>query len=138
VHRTVSGAQAGASMNSLLSGIVGDATAKIHQTVWCAPDCLVSQQCSRQRSTEKSARNQRATRGQRQRSPGRTGLSGVPPHCPVCQGDPGCNGRLRQRRKEIGTVHCPVGHQTVQCAHGQKATIAYQMELQRLLFALGL
>jgi hypothetical protein len=36
------------------------------------------------------------------------------------------------------TVHYPVGHQTVRCAHGQKTTIAFQMELQRLLTALGL
>jgi hypothetical protein len=50
----------------------------------------------------------------------------------------GCNGRLRQKGKEIATIHCPLGHRTVQCAHGQKTTIAYQMELQRLLAALGL
>jgi hypothetical protein len=47
VHRTLSGAQAGASMNSLLSGIAKDAVAKIHRTVWCAPDCSVSQQSPR-------------------------------------------------------------------------------------------
>jgi hypothetical protein len=28
------------------------------------------------------------------------------------------------------TVHCPVVHRTVRCAHRQKATIAFQMELQ--------
>jgi hypothetical protein len=33
VHRTLSDAQAGASTNSLLSGIAKDVTAKIHQTV---------------------------------------------------------------------------------------------------------
>jgi hypothetical protein len=38
VHRTVSGALAGLEMNSLLSGIAEDAVAKIHRTVWCAPD----------------------------------------------------------------------------------------------------
>jgi hypothetical protein len=36
------------------------------------------------------------------------------------------------------TVHCPVVHQTVRCTNGQKTRIAYQMELQRLLAALGL
>jgi hypothetical protein len=34
VHRTVSGAHVGSSTNSLLSGIVEDAAAKIHRTVW--------------------------------------------------------------------------------------------------------
>jgi hypothetical protein len=37
VHRTVSDAQTSASTNSLLSGIVAEAAAKIHRTVWCAP-----------------------------------------------------------------------------------------------------
>jgi hypothetical protein len=36
------------------------------------------------------------------------------------------------------TVHCPVCHRTVRCTDEQKARIAYQMELQRLLAALGL
>jgi hypothetical protein len=36
------------------------------------------------------------------------------------------------------TVHCPMVHGTVRCAHEQKAIIAFQMELQRLLAALGL
>jgi hypothetical protein len=60
------------------------------------------------------------------------------PDCPVCQGGRGCNSRLRQKRKEIVFVHCTVVHRTIRCTHGQKATIAYQMELQRLLAALGL
>jgi hypothetical protein len=70
VHRTVSGAQVSSATNSLLSGIAEVAVAKIHRTVRCAPDCPVSQQRSRRRSTERSTRNQWATRG-------RTGLSGV-------------------------------------------------------------
>jgi hypothetical protein len=43
------------SMNSLLSGKVGDAAAKIHWTVRCAPDCPVSRPCPRQLSAEQSA-----------------------------------------------------------------------------------
>jgi hypothetical protein len=78
VHRTVSDAQAGASTNLLLSGIIGDAAAKIYWIVWCAPDCLVSQKRPRQQLAAKSMRNQRTTRVQRQRSPGRTVLFGVP------------------------------------------------------------
>jgi hypothetical protein len=130
--------QACASTNSLLLGIIRDAAAKIHQTIRCAPDYLVSLQRPRQQSVAKSTRNQRATCGQRQRSPDHTGLFGVPPDWPVCQGDPGYNGRLCQIRKEIAHCSYPVVHRTVRCAHGQKATIAYQMELQRLLAALGL
>jgi hypothetical protein len=64
-------------------------------------------------------RNLRVTRGPRQRSPSRIALSGVPPDCPVCQGVRGCNGRLRQKRKEIahyslsgGAPKCPVRPRT--------------------------
>jgi hypothetical protein len=35
-------------------------------------------------------------------------------------------------------VLCPVGHRTVRCAHRQKAIRAFEMELKRLLAALGL
>jgi hypothetical protein len=73
-HRTVSGAQAGPAANWPLSGKEkGDAT-KNHRTVWwCTglsgePTALV---------TNDQLRNQRATRGPRQRSVGHTGLSGV-------------------------------------------------------------
>jgi hypothetical protein len=72
----------------------------------------VSQQRPRQRLVAKSARNQRVMRGQRQRSPGRTGLSGVPSDCPVFQGDPSYNGRLCQIRKEITHCSCPVRPRT--------------------------
>jgi hypothetical protein len=51
----LSGAQAGSATNSLLSGIVMDAVAKIHGTVWCALDCPVRKQRSRQRSAARSA-----------------------------------------------------------------------------------
>jgi hypothetical protein len=54
VHRTVSGAQAGSTTNSLLSGIAEGTVAKIYRTVRCASDCLVSQQRPRQRSTARS------------------------------------------------------------------------------------
>jgi hypothetical protein len=73
----LSRAQAGSTTNSLLSGIAEDVLAKIHWIVRCAPDCPVSQQRLRQRSTVRSAHNQRATRGQRQWSLSRIRLSGV-------------------------------------------------------------
>jgi hypothetical protein len=55
VHRTVSGAQAGRAVNSLLSGIAEGTVAKIQRTVRCAPDYPVSQQRPRQRSAARSA-----------------------------------------------------------------------------------
>jgi hypothetical protein len=100
VHRTVFGAQAGARDELAALGKSWGAAAIIHWIVQCAPDCPVSQLRPRQRRQ----RNQWATRGLRQWSPGRTRLFSVPPDCPVCQGYRGCNGRLRQKRKEI--VHC--------------------------------
>jgi hypothetical protein len=102
------------SANWLLSGKVGRVAAIIHQTVRCG---------SRAHSNGRP-RDQRTTRGLHQRSPGRTGLSGVP------------RGRLLQRsaspEKEGNRTLF-----TVRCAHKQKATMAFQMELQRLLAALG-
>jgi hypothetical protein len=79
--------------------------------------------------------NLRRTRQPGQRSSGRTGLSGAPPDCPVCQV---INGRLHQRRKAF--IYCAVSgvHRTVWCTRRQKATIAFQMEFQRLLGPLGL
>jgi hypothetical protein len=103
----------------------------VHRTVWCASDCSVSQQRPHQRSAAQSVRNQRAMRGLCQWSLGRTGLSGVPR-------DLSCNNRLHQTRKEIAHCSCLVVHRTVWCAHVQKTRIVYQMELQRLLAALGL
>jgi hypothetical protein len=55
--------------------------------------------------------------------------------CPVRQLPRICNGRLRQNRKEIGSGPSTV---TVRCATRQKARIAFLVDLQRLLAALGL
>jgi hypothetical protein len=71
------------------------------------------------------------------------------PDCPVYTGqclvhqrDRRLNGQMRPIWKEI--VHrtsymtCPVAHRTVRCATRQKARIAFHVDLQRLLAALGL
>jgi hypothetical protein len=109
----MSDAQAGVSANSLLSGIVRDVVAKIHRTVrWGSSAHANGRQ-----------RNQQAINERRVAS---TNGHQVAPDCPVCQGDPSCNGCLHQIRKEIVHYSCPVVHWTVRCAHGQKATIAYQ------------
>jgi hypothetical protein len=96
------------STNSLLLGIVGDVVAKIHWTVWCATDCPVSQQRPHQRSIWQLARRRRVASANGHQPT---------PDCPVCHENRGCNCRLRQRRKEIDTVHYSVGHRTVRCVH---------------------
>jgi hypothetical protein len=99
--------------------------AKNYQTVWwCTglsgesepPEPTVTSAISRQRVA---------------RANGRLGT----PDCPVCQRDRRPNDRMRQIRKEIE-------HRTatgpVRCTTRQKARFAFQVDLQRLLAALGL
>jgi hypothetical protein len=138
VHQILSGAQASVATNSLLSGITKNFVAKIHRTIRCAPDCPMRQKRPRQRSIARSARNQRATRGQSQRSPDRTGLSGVHWTLSGVPREPQLQRSALPNKERIAHCSCPVVHQTVRCAHGQKAIIAYQMELKRLLAVLGL
>jgi hypothetical protein len=132
----------------------------VHRTVWwCTGQCPVPRLARRRtrRSQEKEMasrlkftglsgesttpaangrqRNQRAKCGPHQRSVGHTGLSGAPmgpevqrSAAPDKEGDraPDCY------------CSCLVVHRTVGCATRQKARIAFQLELQRLLVALGL
>jgi hypothetical protein len=125
VHRTVSGAPGWSVVNSSLSGFDGGLWLKItglsgEPTVASANGWL---------------RNLRAMRGS---SNGRQ----CAPDCPVRQRVWRCNGRLRPIWKEIehrtGYSSCPVAHWTVRCATRQKAGIAFQDYLQRLLAVLGL
>jgi hypothetical protein len=82
--------------------------------------------------TVASATVGRAIRGRRvARANGRQGA----PDCPVRQLPRICNGRLRQKRKEIGTGPSTV---IVRCATRQKARMAFLIGLQRLLAALEL
>jgi hypothetical protein len=110
-----------------------------HRTVWS---------CTRLfgESTAPAAngrpRNQRVTRGPRQRSVGHTGLSGV--HRTVFDA-PTAPENQRSAVPDMEGDHapdcyrsCPVVHRTVPCTTRQKARIAYQIDLQRLLAALGL
>jgi hypothetical protein len=97
----------------------------VHRTIWRAN--------GRQRNGRPC--NPRGTRGPSQRSAGGTGLSGVPTATVLqrsavsfSEGDP-------HRTINSG---CPVVHRTVRCATRQKARIAFQECLQRLLAALGL
>jgi hypothetical protein len=93
VHRTVSGALGWFPVNRPLSRNVWRCTTIIHWTVrWCTgPSCepMVA-----------SAMVGCAIRGRRvARTNGQQGA----PDCPVRQLARSCNGRLRQKRKEIGT-----------------------------------
>jgi hypothetical protein len=128
----LSGAQAGPTTNSSLLGKSNGTAAKIHRTVRCAPNCPVSQSRLRQRLTAQSAGDTwpAPTVGWSHRT-----VSGAPTRlevqrsaAPDKEGDqaPNCY------------CSCLVGHHTVQCATRQKARIAFQLELQRLLAALGL
>jgi hypothetical protein len=93
VHRTVSGAQAGTPANRTLSEKTQRIVAIFHRTVWCAPDCPMSQSRQPTVGCAISGRHVDFTNGRK-----------VTPDYPVCHEGRGCNGRLRQKRKEI--VHC--------------------------------
>jgi hypothetical protein len=116
-----------------LSGKVWRRTTIIHRTVrWCIG--LSGE------PTVASATVDRTIRGRRvARTNGRQGA----PDCQVCTGQcpvrhraRSCNGRVRQKRKEIA-------HQTATttvrwCTTRQKASLAFLVGLQQLLAALGL
>jgi hypothetical protein len=114
-------------------------TTKIHRTVrWCTGLSGEANGRLRQWSAVQSARDEWAS----QRSAGGTRLSGVHrtmsglptaaklqrSDAPKKQGD----------RAPDSYMDCPVAHRTVRCATRQKARIAFQECLQRLLAALGL
>jgi hypothetical protein len=111
----------------------------IHRTVrWCtrlSGEPTVASANSR-------PRNLRATRGLLQRSAGAPNCPVCTGQCPVRQSAQRRNGRICQIWKKIKhwTIYrtCPVAHRTVRCATRQKARIAFHVDLQRLLAALGL
>jgi hypothetical protein len=118
--------------NSSLSGKEKDVAAKNHWTVrWCTG----LSGGAKALAANGRLRNQRVTRGPRQRSVGHIGRSGAPTGpevqlsaAPDMEGDraPDCYSS------------CPVVHRTVRCTTRQKARIVFQVDLQRLLAALGL
>jgi hypothetical protein len=112
--------------NSSLSGKGKGVAAKNHRTVrWV-----------RAARANGHQRNQRATRGPRQRSVGHTGLSGVHRTVSSVPSDPRPNGRLHPIWKEI--THRTATVDVRWCTTQQKARIAFQVDLQQLLAALGL
>jgi hypothetical protein len=87
-------------------------------------------------------RDLRATRGPQQRSVGHTGLSGVHRTVPGAPTDP--EDQLSDALEKEGDrapdsySDCPVVHRTIRCTTRQKASLAFQVGLQRLLATLGL
>jgi hypothetical protein len=114
-------------------------TTIIHRTIrWCtrlSGEPTVA-------NTNGRMRNLRATRGPQQRSVGHTGLSDVHRTVSGAPTDP------EEQRSDAPDMDgdrapdnysdCPVVHQTVRCTTRQKASLAFQVGLQRLLAALGL
>jgi hypothetical protein len=132
VHRTVSGTPSWSTMKRPLSGTDGGVRLKF---TGLSDEPTVA-------SSNDRPCNLCATRGLLERSAGA-------PDCPVCTGQcpmrqwaQSSNGRLCPIWKEIvhliGYSTCPVAHRTVRCATRQKARMAFQVCLQRLLAALGL
>jgi hypothetical protein len=107
------------------------AAAKIHRTVRCAPDCPMCQRRPCQRSAAKSAGDAwpAPTVSWSHRTSGA-------PTGPKVQQSGASN--MEGDRAPDSYCSCPVVHRTVQCATRQKARIAFQLDLQRLLAALGL
>jgi hypothetical protein len=125
VHRTVSCAPGWPTVNRLLSG--NDRGVRLKFTGLSGEPTAPA--------ANGRPRDQHATRGQLQRSAGCTGLSGAPigpeeqwSDAPDMEGD----------RAPDMNCGCPVVHRTVRCTTRQKARMTFQIDLQRLLAALGL
>jgi hypothetical protein len=114
-------------------------TTIIHRTVrWCTElsgEPTVT-------SANGRPRDLRATRGPQQRSAGHTGLSGAHRTVSGAPTDPEDQRldapNLEGDRAPDSYSDCPVVHRTVRCTTRQKASLAFQVGLQRLLAALGL
>jgi hypothetical protein len=110
-HRTVSGAPGKINFKLFTFGFSRRTSAIIHRTVRCTSGATVI--CT-QRSTLQSKQYKSDVRAASQRG---TGLSGVPPDCPVPHEDKASNGRpgptLTNRLTWRLTGHCPVTHRTL-------------------------
>jgi hypothetical protein len=93
--------------NKPLSGKTQRPAAIIHRTIWCASDCPVSQPCPRQQTVARSA-------GDTWSSP-MVGRSHWTVRC-ATRVVAATVGFARKGRKSC-TIHCPVVHRTVRCAH---------------------
>jgi hypothetical protein len=130
-HRTVSGAPGWSPVNLLLSGFDSGVRLKITGLSSGAPDCPVSQRSPAQRSALQSSRDTWS----RQQSVGHTGLSDV--HQTV-SGAPTDPEDQRSAILHMERNQAPDMNRIVRCTTRQKARLAFQVGLQRLLAALGL
>jgi hypothetical protein len=114
-------------------------TTIIHQTVWWCTGLSGEPTVV---SPNGRLRNPRATRGPQQRSVGHTRLSGVHQTVSGAPTDPEDQQSnapdMEGDRAPDNYSDCPVVHRTVQWTTRQKASLAFQVGLQRLLAALGL
>jgi hypothetical protein len=126
-HRTVSGAPPNSvrctrvlQLKLFTFGFSRRSSAIIHRTVRCTSGATAI--CA-QRSTLQSEQYCGRSQSSGQRG---TGLSGVPPDCPVPQEDKASNGRPAPRPNGSmmwrHTGHCPVAHRTVRCALRQQTS----------------
>jgi hypothetical protein len=121
------------AMNSSLSGKEKDVAAKNHRIVrWCTG---LSDESTAPAANGR-LRDQRVTHGLSQRATRvhRT-VSGVPTDLKIQRS--ASPEKERDRALDYYSS-CPVMHRTVRCTTRQKAIIAFQVDLQRLLAALGL
>jgi hypothetical protein len=103
-----------------------------------SPDCpVVHRTVRRANGRQRNGRphNPRATRGPHQRSAGGTRLSGAPSGLKLQRSTAPY---LEGNRAPDNYSDCPVVHRTVWCTTRQKARLAFQDCLQRLLAALGI
>jgi hypothetical protein len=137
-HRTVRCARLAGGEPAAL-GKTQRRMAIIHRTVrWCtglSGEPMIA-------SANGRPRDLRGTRGPRQRSVGHTGLSGVHRTVSGAPTDPE-NQRsdapdMEGDRAPDSYSNCLVVHRTVRCTTRQKASLAFQVGLQRLLAAMGL
>jgi hypothetical protein len=131
VHRTLSGAPCWSSVNWPLSGFNGGVRLKITGLSGGAPDCSVSQQSP-------APTVGRAIFARHVVAPtvgwAHQTVSGAPTD-PEDQQSAAL--RLERNRAPDMNSSCPVVHRTVWCTTRQKARLAFQVGLQRLLAALG-
>jgi hypothetical protein len=133
------GALGWSNVNWLLSGKERGDVAIIHRTVLWRTGLSGAPTAP---ATNDRPHDQRATRGPCQRSVGHTGLSGV--HRTVSDAPTDLEGQRLDAPDMEGdhtpdcNSDCPVVHRTVRCTTRQKARLAFQVSLQRLLAALGL
>jgi hypothetical protein len=110
----------------------------IHRTVWCYTGLSGEPMVT---SANRQPCNLRATRDS-SNGRGGTGLSGV--HRIVSGAPTGPELQWSDAREKEGDHaldnyrDCPVVHRSVRCTTRQKASLAFQIGLQRLLAALGL